>query len=109
MPLLRFRAVDSKDICSISTKLIDELHALLGSPRDHFTLESVHTTFIKDGNVVEGSAVVEVGWFPREQDVQDKAAEIITNYIQSVGYDNVDVIFTQLDRHKYYENGKHFG
>lgn len=108
MPLLRFRAIEAKDICNISTDLVDELQALLNCPRDYFTLESVQSLFIQDGGFVSGSPVVEIAWFDRGEKIQDKAAEIVTNSLKSVGYKNVDVIFSKLEEGCYYENGKHF-
>jgi hypothetical protein len=108
MPLLRFRAIEAKDICAISTDLVDELQALLQCPRDYFTLESVQSLFIQDGGFVNGSPVIEIAWFDRGQEIQDKVAAIVTNYMHSAGYKSVDVIFTKLEEQCYYENGKHF-
>jgi hypothetical protein len=108
MPLLRFRAIEAQDICTISASLVDDLQALLQCPRDYFTLEAIQSIFIKDGGFTNGSPVIEIAWFDRGQEVQDKVAEIVTNYMKSVGYNNLDVIFTKLDENKYYENGKHF-
>lgn len=52
--------------------------------------------------------MVDVFWFDRGQEIQDKAAKIITKHINSIGYKSVDVIFHPLDKMKYYENGEHF-
>lgn len=66
------------------------------------------SVYIKDGEIVKGDPVVEVSWFDRGQEVQDKAAKIITKFIHLLEYPNVDVIFFPLDENKYYENGEHF-
>lgn len=108
MPLLRFRAIESKKIVSISRDLIDELQLLIGCPRDYFALEAIESVFIKDGKVVSGYPIVEVSWFDRGQEVQDNVAKIITNYVYSMGYDDADIIFIPLEECKYYENGEHF-
>lgn len=108
MPLLRIRAMEAKKICTISKSMVDELQQLLECPRDYFQLEVIHSTFIRDGEFIDGSPVIEVSWFDRGQDIQDKTAKIITKYIQSIGYNNIDVIFTALEESKYYENGSHF-
>lgn len=108
MPLIRLRAMEPKKICVVSKELVDELQQLLQCPRDYFTVEAVNSTFIKDGEFVNGSPVIEVSWFDRGQEIQDKAAVIITKYIQSIGYNNVDVIFMELNENRYYENGIHF-
>lgn len=108
MPQLRFRAMDTNLVCNVSKEMIDELQDLLQCPRDYFSLELMGSTFIKDGEIVQGSPVVEVLWFDRGQEIQDKAAVIISKYMQSVGYSSIDVIFLELDKNRYYENGVHF-
>ena len=108
MPALKFTGIDPKKVCDISKELVDELEELLKCPRDYFTLEVVNSIFVKDGEIVSGNAVAQVSWFDRGQDIQDKSAKIITKYLHSVGYKDVDVIFTVLYEDKYYENGEHF-
>ena len=108
MPLIRFRAIEAKDICTISTNLVDDLQKLLDCPRDYFSLEAVQSIFIKDGAFTNGSPLVEIAWFDRGQNTQDKVAKVVTDYLKSVGYNNLDVVFTKLDENKYYENGEHF-
>lgn len=108
MPMIRFKAIEAEKICEISKDLIDELQELIKCPRDYFSLSVDRSLYIRDGEFVKGEPVVEVAWFDRGQDVQDKAAKIITKYVNSKGYKSVDVIFTALDENKYYENGEHF-
>lgn len=108
MPALKFKAIDSKAVCNISKPLVDELQVAIQCPRDYFTIEIVQSTYIFDGELVEGPSVVEVSWFDRGQEVQDKVARIITKYVNSIGYKNLDVIFNKLQESNYYENGEHF-
>lgn len=108
MPMLKFKAIEAEDVITISKKLIDELQELIQCPRDYFSLSVDRSVYIKDGEFVKGDPVVEVSWFDRGQEVQDKAAKIITKYVNSVEYPNVDIIFFVLDESKYYENGEHF-
>lgn len=108
MPILKLKAIDVKSTCGISKQLIDELQELIKCPREYFSLEVVQCDYILDGEIVSGLPVVEVYWFDRGQEVQDKAAETITKYIHSAGYTNVDVIFFALKESRYYENGVHF-
>ena len=108
MPMIRFKAIEAEKVCEISKDLIDELQELIQCPRDYFSLAVDRSLYIRDGEFVKGEPVVEVAWFDRGQDVQDKAAKIITKYVNSKGYKSVDVIFTTLNENKYYENGEHF-
>ena len=108
MPIIKLKEVDVKKALEISTGLIDELEKLIKCPRDYFNLSVDKATYIKDGEIIEGSTMVEVAWFDRGQEIQDETARIITKYINLAGYENVDVIFFPLNKSNYYENGNHF-
>lgn len=108
MPALKFKGIEVEKLRSSSKGLVDELEQLLQCPRSYFTLEVTQSIFVRDGELVEGSPVVEVAWFDRGQQVQDEAAKIITKYVNVMGYKEVDVIFLNLEKNRYYENGEHF-
>jgi len=108
MPQIKIRGVELKEICSLSNQLVNDLEEIINCPRNYFTVEYIPSTFISDGNISTGYPFVEVAWFDRGQEIQDKVAVSITHSIQSVGYKNVDVIFTALKQNDYYENGEHF-
>lgn len=106
MPMIKFKAIETKDVCSVSKNLIDELEELIKRPRENFSLSVDQSVYVKDGEVVKGGPVIEVLWVDRSQEIQDKAAKIITKYMNSVGYPNLDIIFFALDKSKYYKNGE---
>jgi hypothetical protein len=108
MPQLKVRGVELIRLCEMSKPMIDELEEVLKCPRNYFTIESINSTFIMDGEIAMNYPVVEIDWFDRGQEIQDKVAKIVTNYIHKAGYESVDIIFTVLQEKKYYENGEHF-
>ncbi|UTV29216.1 DUF1904 domain-containing protein [Photobacterium atrarenae] len=111
MPHLRFRAVEFDNVKAMSTALVDELQPLMACPREDFTVEHVSTTFIFDGEVSDAYPFVEVLWFDRGQEVQDKVAEVITRAVREELEDaelDVAVIFTALSPTAYYDNGRHY-
>ncbi len=108
MPQLKIRGVEVEKVCSFSKNLIDELEEIINCPRSYFTIEHMPSIFIADGNITEGYPFVEVLWFDRGQEVQDRTAVAITKAVHGAGYENVDVIFTALKENEYYENGSHF-
>ncbi len=108
MPHLRFRGMPKEELLSLSKAILDELEQIIGSPRDHFTLEYIHSDFIMDGKIASGYPFVEMLWFNRGQVVQDQVARSLTKLIKPKGYEDVCVIFTSLQEDKYYENGEHF-
>jgi len=108
MPIIKIKAIPQNDVCKISKPMIDDLQKATQIPREHFTLELPISIYIIDGQIVDGPPMVEVFWFDRGQELQDQVAGILTHHFQSAGYHDLDVIFTILDRNRYYENGEHF-
>lgn len=108
MPQIKFRGVEVAKIQTISKELVDQLQKIIQCPREDLTLECQTSTFIQDGNLVEGYPFVEVAWFDRGQSIQDQVANVVTEYVQQAGYPSVDVIFFALEKSRYYENGKHY-
>ncbi|MGH4123360.1 MAG: DUF1904 domain-containing protein [Clostridium sp.] len=108
MPQLKLQGVEVNDICKISVDMLQEMQELLECPKNYFTFECISSTFIMEGEIIKTYPMVEVAWFDRGQEVQDAMAKIITKYIHSAGYKDVDVIFTILEEKRYYENGEHF-
>ncbi|QXO17943.1 MULTISPECIES: DUF1904 domain-containing protein [Vibrio] len=110
MPHFRFRAVEPQTVQVLSKSLIDELESIMQSPRADFTFEYIYTTFFFEEEVSPAYPFVEVLWFDRGQEKQDKVAEIITRQVRDViGEElNVAVIFTALKPEQYYDNGQHY-
>ncbi|KGK86217.1 hypothetical protein DP73_17110 [Desulfosporosinus sp. HMP52] len=108
MPQIKIRGIETDTIRKVSKIMLDELSALIQSPRNDFTLEVIHSTFILDEEVVQGYPFIEVAWFDRGQDIQDQVAQAISRIINQAGYASVDIMFTVLDKVRYYENGEHF-
>ena len=107
MPMLKFKGIPKEEILKKSTALTNELMEAIKCPRETLTIELLDTVFIADGKEVLSPTIVEVFWFSRSQEVQDEVAKIITKYFRD---DRVflDVIFFELERNSYYENGTHF-
>lgn len=108
MPHIIIKGMKLDEVKTVSKAMIDELEVIVGCPRDYFTLEAVDTNFIIDGEKVSKYPFIQVNWFDRGQEVQDKTAAAITKHIAAIGYENVEMFFIMLERKNYYENGIHF-
>lgn len=106
MPHIIIKGMSLIDVQKISTHMLDELEIIIDCPREYFTLEVADSTFIIDGEKVAKDPFVQINWFDRGPEVQDKTAAAITQHICNAGYRNVEMFFIVLDRNKYYENGK---
>jgi len=109
MPHLRFRGIEKQHVKEISKNLVDKLAKEVECPREWFTLEHIESLFIFDGEENKNKyPFVEVLWFDRGSAVMSNVANLITDMIKSYSYDCVTVIFTNLTKEHYYENGEHF-
>lgn len=109
MPHLRFRGVSVSDLKTISTSLLDMLETLFESPRDWFTLEHQSGTFVFDGEVTQGETIVEVLSFDRGADAKKQTAVLLTELLKPYAVDGeVAVIFYDLERQNYFDNGESY-
>lgn len=106
MPHLRFRGIEKTEVKSISGDLVKELANIVGCPTDHFTLEHIETTFIVEGGSSEPYPFVEVLWFSRGPEVQNKVAKVINSKIKELQHDLICITFTELAPENYYEYGE---
>ncbi|MGL5150706.1 MAG: DUF1904 family protein [Clostridium sp.] len=107
MPMIKIKGIGENEVIKKSTILIDELVDIVGCPRDYFSIELVNSTFIMDGKIVDAPTMIDVLWFERGQEVQNKVAKCITNHFKE-DRECLDVVFYALDTTRYYENGEHF-
>lgn len=109
MPHIRIRSMEDQQVATLSKTLTGPLAAAMQTSEDNFTFEKIATTFFEKGQSSEGTPFIEVLWFPRSQEVQDQAAQIITQQVQKLcTAEYVTVVFQVLAPTAYYENGTHF-
>ncbi|MEG2588053.1 MAG: DUF1904 family protein, partial [Cetobacterium sp.] len=88
MPHLKFRGIDKNILIENSKELIDGLTALIKCDRTWFTIEHSETEYIFDGAIVDGYIFVDVQWFDRGQETQDKVATLITDFCKKLKNNN---------------------
>ncbi|SHH34837.1 DUF1904 domain-containing protein [Tepidibacter thalassicus] len=109
MPQIKIRGIEPNEICKISEKMIDKLVDVVQCPRDYFEIECIQSVAIRDGKIAPVYPFVEVAWFDRGQEIQDKVAKIITESIrENLNVESLDLAFTVFEKERYYENGEHF-
>lgn len=109
MPHIRFRSVQADTVKKISEQAT-ELARLIQTSADNFTFELISTQFFEAGKDVRSYPFVEVLWFPRSQELKQKTAEFLTELIKKAeGPEDVCVVFMEINKENYFENGKSFG
>ena len=109
MPQIKVRGISAQDLCKVSEGMIDKLVVTVGCPRDYFEIECIQSIAVRDGKIAPVYPFIEVAWFDRGQEVQDKVAKIITDTIrENLNIESLDMAFKVFEKEKYYENGQHF-
>lgn len=109
MPHIRIRALPLHQVQQLSATLPGPLSDIMKISADHFTLESIAATFYTQGKPTISFPFIEVLWFARAPEIQDKCAKVITDQVKALTQaDDVVVVFKALQKEAYYENGVHF-
>jgi hypothetical protein len=96
-------------VATLSQTLVKDLAAAIETGEDNFSFELIGSQYFSKGQPGGAYPFVEVLWFQRSQEIQDKSASIITEQVKKLcPQDDVAVIFVSLAKNSYYENGSHF-
>ncbi|XGC81580.1 DUF1904 domain-containing protein [Bdellovibrio bacteriovorus] len=109
MPHIRMRSIKNSDVAKLSATMVKNLAAIINTSEDNFTFEAVSSQFFAGGKESASYPFVEVLWFSRPQEVQDRCASYICDTVKDLTNEpDVVVVFVELEKTAYYENGKHF-
>ncbi len=117
MPHIEISGLEIPRIKILSKELSESLSKAINCPIDWITFSVGalgDTNIFCDGNLIEDTAYIHVEWFDRGADVKQTVANIITegvfntNKLEFPEIKTVDVIFVDLKKTDYFENGEHF-
>lgn len=108
MPHIRMRGLREETAAKLSIH-VQELANLIQTDPDNFTFERISTQFFVVGKPSAGSPFVEVMWFARSPEMKQALVDLITRLINTYEPSEfVTIIFVELGRTSYFENGRHF-
>lgn len=108
MPTIRFHAVDTANLLTVSKEMHNRLATIYNIPLDHITLEVIESRFISEETMILSYPLIEVCAFNREITIEDEVASTISFYLEKAGYPESEVYFHHLSSRNYYANGEHF-
>lgn len=108
MPTLRFHAVPTEKLYSVSESLLRELMDIYQVPADHITLEVIDSRFIIEGKLSEGYPMIEVCAFKRPAEIQDAVAKSVHKHLLQAGFSESELYFVYPEPRDYYGNGNHY-
>lgn len=107
MPQVTFKGLEEAQVQNLSKTLAPKLSKLLDTPEDWFSFEYSPTIAYVLGEKAQGVAAVDVTWFDRGQEMQDKTALLIHQTLLDLGYQEPTLMFHLLKKEEFYENGQH--
>ncbi len=117
MPHIKITGLDTERVRILSRTVSKSLSEIIDCPIDWITFSidtSSNGTIFCNGALAKDTVFIHVEWFDRGCEIKDSVAKIITDGILhtkdfiSTEIECVDVIFVNLEKSDYYENGKHF-
>ncbi len=107
MPHLMIRNVKKDDFVGKVKELSKKLTEVIKCPEDWITISHVEstTTFVAGEDMTNENVFVEIKWFERPKEIQDKVAQICNETFKEDGRD-VMINFVILTKDRYYENGE---
>lgn len=111
MPRIIFKNIDKNTVKELSQELIDSLAAIIDCPSDWITFEHIENTVYFSGkDITLENIYVEISWFKRTQETQNRLASFIHDALKLKLNDGRDItiIFYELIKENYFENGKHY-
>ncbi len=107
MPHLFCKGLKETEVIELSNTLSRELSQIMNTPEDWFLFEHIERKRYVQGKAIENSVFIEVWYFGRTKEVQDKSALAIDAAIKALGYANVEICFYIRSKQSYYVNGEH--
>jgi hypothetical protein len=109
MPHLKFKGVAEQTVSTLSQSLLQDLAQALETTVDNFTFEYQPSTFYKNSIKSPVPPYVEVHLFNRAAQALHKTANLISSSIKSLeNHDYVTVVFVEIPKSHYFEDGTHF-
>lgn len=116
MPNIKVTGISVPEVKKMSLELSGSLSEAVDCPIDWltFSIGATDGEIFCNGEILNDTVFIHVEWFDRGIEAKNSVAKIITDYILENEINNfkhietVDVIFVNLEKSDYYENGEHF-
>lgn len=107
MPNIKISGLETAKVRELSKKLTADLAKAIDCPADWLTF-SVGGDVFCCGEPATDTVFVHVEWFDRGGTTKDVVAKLINAAILGGEISTVDIIFVDLKKSDYFENGEHF-
>ena len=108
MPQIIVKGTKPEETKQLAINTATQLGEIVDCPADWSVFEHRESRFFDFSGEIPHWPVVQVWWFARPQQVQDKVAKLLNNYFVSLGYPGSQISFHIFEYESYYEEGNNF-
>ena len=106
MPQIIIKGITEEQCAALSVKAAPDLAKICNCPSDWFIFDLMHSRFYDENGRTKHCPVVQVWWFRRPMEIQDKVAKYLHKQFENMGFCADQISFHIFDEDKYYENGE---
>lgn len=108
MPQIICRGLLEEEVCALSENLGGKLAEIVQVEPDWFVFEYINSKSFSMGKPLDKEVIIDLMWFDRGEEIKQKVQNEITDSIKRLNYNLITVIFHNLEKNSYFENGEHF-
>lgn len=108
MPQIIVKGMNEEQCCTLAKTAAPQLAQICECPSDWFVFDLVPSKFFTENGATPHYPVVQVWWFERPLEVQDKVADCLHSLIGEMGFCDDQISFHLFAGKDYYENGESF-
>lgn len=106
MPQIIVKGITEEQCAALSVKAAQDLSKICGCPSDWFVFDLVPSRFFDQDGRTHHCPVVQVWWFKRPIEIQNKVAKYFDKEFKEMGFYCNQVSFHLFEPENYYENGE---
>ena len=108
MPQIIVKGINEEQCAQLSVIAAPELAKICDCPSDWFIFDLVPSKFFNESGKIPHYPVVQVWWFSRPAEVQDKVAQLLHETFCDMDFADNQISFHLFEGKDYYENGESF-
>ena len=107
MPQLIVKGIREDEVKVLAKSAAPDLADICNCPIDWFTFDYIPSKFYDFTGKEIVNPVIQVWWFERPQELQDKVAKCLDKHIKSFGYTFSQISFSIFYDESIYKDGEH--
>lgn len=105
MPQFTVRGVSAMTMSQVTKCLTPDLAKIMACPEDYFTYDCISSQSFYGGHSVPTAPFIEILWFDRGREVQDKVAQAVNQAFTAAGVKELELCFKPVQKCDYYADG----